>query len=193
MVDQEIDAMAKVSSALAAVDDPQARIRVLRWANEKFGFASPSGTLAAKAKGISDQNSETDKEISGVAVLNEKGEVRFTIRDLKAKSAREATMRLVYVSIQATQALTGKRSVSRKGVIVPLLKHWRIYDGNARRFLATDRGLLKNGNELELDGQAQKDAAQYIAEIQNSTLIGSWKPGNNPRKRAAPKVAPEKK
>jgi hypothetical protein len=58
-----------------------------------------------------------------------------------------------------------------------------VYDGNARQFLAQDKGLLKNGDELELDGHAQKDAERYIEEIQDSDQVGSWKPGNSPRKR----------
>jgi hypothetical protein len=186
MADQEIDAIAKVSAALDAVDDPQARLRVLRWANEKFGYKPmphpPTVEKTTKQRG-------DGTEIPGIAVLSENGEVRFTIRDLKAKSAREATTRLVYVGVHATEMLTGKKGVSRKSVIVPLLKHWRVYDGNARQLLAMDRGLLKNGDEIELDGHAQKDAERFVQEIQDSNQVGSWRPGSGGRKKTTSKAA----
>jgi hypothetical protein len=190
MPDQEIDAMAKVGAALAAVDDAQARVRVLRWANEKFGFTPSSGSQTMRTQ--SSVEVSVGKEMPGIAVITDSGDVRFTIRDPKAKSAREATTRLVYVGVHASQALTGKKGVSRKGVIVPLLKHWRVYDGNARQFLAMDKGLLKNGDELELDGHAQKDAEQYIQEIQDSNRVGSWRPGSSSRKKTAAKAAVDK-
>jgi hypothetical protein len=181
MADQEIEAMAKVGAALETVVDVQARARVLRWANEKFGFVPTTTPLSTKAvRGVA--TSGTGAELPGIGVMGEGGNVRFTIRDPKAKSARDATTRLAYVAIHATEMLTGKKGASRKSAVVPLLKHWRVYDGNARQFLARDKGILKNGDDLTLDGHAQKDAARYMEEMQDSNLSGSWKPGNSSRK-----------
>ncbi len=180
MNDPEIAALAAASAALAALDDPQARARVLRWINEKFGYETQGTPVSARGPtGISPSavTKGDIREIPGVARLSEAGEFRLTVRDLKASSANDAAVRLAHIAIRAYQQLTGQRAVSSKSVVVPVLKTWRVYDGNTRRVLAQQKGIVRRADELDLDIHAESDADRYIAETLDESVEGKWRPG----------------
>lgn len=114
-------------------------------------------------------------EMPGIARLSDTGELKITARDLKAKSGLDAAVRLAHIAIFAHEQLAGQPLSSRSG-LTPLLKEWRLYDGNARARLSRDRGILRNEDSLSLDAHARVDAERYIAEIQDSETHGVWKP-----------------
>ena len=86
-----------------------------------------------------------------------------------------AAMRLVHAVVFAHQQLLGT-GASRKDVVNPALKRYRLYDGNARVAIARHNGLLRNGDVVTLDVHATRDAERYVAEICDSTISGSWNP-----------------
>ena len=183
MNDPEISAMAAVSAALLQIEDLEARARVIRWVNERFGFvASERFKRAPVSASVPISEASGTKELAGIARLLDTGDFRLTVRDLKATSANDAAVRLVHVAIRAYQQLTGEKVVSSKSVVVPLLKAWRVYDGNTRATLAKQRGILRNGDELDLDVHAQSDADRFIREALDANVEGRWKPGARKKK-----------
>jgi len=190
MSDIEIKAITAVNEALGSIDDPEILKRVLRWANDKFGFV-PSGEIIltreiSRQRDMPSVLEGATGEIPGIAMLTEAGELRLTVRDLKAKSANDAALRLAHIAIRAYQQLTGQKTMSSKNVLVPLLKDWRVYDGNTRATLARHKGIIRNGDELGLDFHAQADAEKFIKEALDNSIEGTWKPGAKARKRNAP-------
>ena len=192
MSDIEIKAITAVNEALASIDDPEIRNRVLRWVNDKFGFV-PSGVKptreTTRQRGLPSMSEVVAGEIDGIAMLTETGEFRLTVRDLKAKSANDAALRLAHIAIRAYQKLTGQKTVSSKNFLVPLLKDWRVYDGNTRAALARHKGIIRNGDELGLDSHATTDAERFISDALDNAIDGTWKPSTKARKRSA---SPEK-
>ncbi|HVL88122.1 MAG TPA: hypothetical protein VM681_09000 [Candidatus Thermoplasmatota archaeon] len=126
------------------------------------------------------------KEIPGIAVVDGEGKLALTIRDPKASSASEAAKRIAYVTIRASQLLTGSETVSSKETVVPALREWRLLSGGIRQSLASDRGLHREGRDLLwLDKPAQSEADEFIKQILDPNVSGSWKPGrgrSSPRK-----------
>src|SRR5215831_7189208 len=96
--DQEIAAIATVSAALARLTDEEARARVISYVLARY---MPSAAIAETPVGIGGRGATTPiaaatlptgmqtvgatqrKEIPGIAQVNEAGELRLTIRDLK--------------------------------------------------------------------------------------------------------------
>jgi hypothetical protein len=185
--DKEILAMAQISAALQALDDPTARQRVLSYVLARFAEGEVISTSARIAHGGTlshrtdvaparlESPSSAAKEIPGIGRLTEDGQLRITIRDLKAKSGLDAATRLAHVSIYAWQQLTGEPMSSRR-TLTPILKEWRLYDGNTRHRLAVDRGILRDGDNLTLDAHARADAEHFMEEILNPEMQGSWRP-----------------
>ncbi len=124
MSDIEINAITAVNEALSAIEDPEIRKRVLRWANDKFGFVPSGEKLGREVSRNRDMLNKPEGgagEIPGIAKLSDTGEFRLTVRDLKAKSANDAAVRLAHIAIRAYQLLTGQKTMSSKNVLVPLL------------------------------------------------------------------------
>jgi PAS domain S-box-containing protein len=86
------------------------------------------------------------------------------VRDLKAKSGLDAAVRLAQVAIYAHERLTGRPLSSRKG-LTPLLKEWRLYDGNTRARLAREPGIVRSGDDLTLDPRGRRDAERLVEEL----------------------------
>jgi hypothetical protein len=84
-------------------------------------------------------------------------------------------VRLAYITIYACEKLTGE-SLSSPKILTPLLKAWRLYNGNTRARLAKDRGIIRSGDFLTLDAHAKLDAERFIEEIHNPDVQGSWRP-----------------
>lgn len=100
----------------------------------------------------------------------------FTARDLKAKSARDAAKRLIYVVVYSYKQIMGEDTVSRKEVLNPLLEKWRLNNANTRGYISNDRGILQNGDLLSLDFHAEKEAKMFITEILDENKEGKWSP-----------------
>lgn len=122
-------------------------------------------------------------DLSAVATLTPEGLYHLSIRDLKATNAKDAVKRLVYVIIRSYTKLMNSPSVSRKDIVNPELVKWRLADGNSRGYIASDRGIIKQGDQLCLDIHAQNEADEYIRDIEDSEKIGSWKPGTAKKQR----------
>lgn len=134
----------------------------------------------AKAKTIYPQSA-----LAGVAMKTNEGNFHFSVRDLKASSATDAAKRLTYVLIRSYTELMNEETASRKEIINPHMQSWRLNSGNTRNFLANDPGIVRNGDKYSLDIHAEKEADEFIAEIQDSSITGSWKPNS--------RVGPKKK
>lgn len=183
--DAEIAAIAAISSALSNLADSEARRRVLSYVFARYLpegnalsavpaslSAQPATSMAASPVAVIEL---TQRELPGVARLSDNGDLRITARDLKAKSGLDAGVRLAHVAIYAHERLTGQPLSSRKG-LTPLLKEWRLYDGNVRARLAKERGIIRSDDSLSLDAHARRDAERYVDEILNDELHGQWKP-----------------
>ena len=181
----ELDCMRVVEEALQALSDEAARSRVASWVAAKYAIVSPTkmhGRTEEKADSRRGEISVTPGEIPGIAKLSQSGELQLTVRDFKAKSTNDAAVRLIHIVIWATTKLTGETSVSSKGVIVPLLKKYRCYDGNTRTAIARDKGLVRDGDQLSLDFHAEQFAKKVAEEILDSATEGKWKPGSAKRR-----------
>ena len=108
-------------------------------------------------------------EIPGVALINDEGKLKITMRELSGKTINERARQLAYVAIRAYEQLSGETKVSSKSVITPLLKQWRLYTGNTRKLLARDKGILREGDSLSLDVPAKQEADRFIAQIHGET------------------------
>ena len=163
--------------------DDGARGRVLRYLFDRYPAertmttvrnASPSSTPAHQ------ENIET-LELRGIAVATADGGLRMTIRDLKARTAKDAARRLIYVTILANETLSGSRQVSSRKTVVPALREYRLYDGNTRTLMSTDKGIIRSGDLLALDAHARAEAETFLQEMQDPSIIGSWRPGAQSR------------
>lgn len=123
------------------------------------------------------KQSQVEGDLSAIATLTPEGQYHSSIRDIKAKNAKDAAKRLVYVLIRSYAKLMNTPSVSRKEIINPELIRWRLADGNSRAIIAKDRGIIKQGDLLSLDQHAQNEADQYIQDINDLGKTGTWKPG----------------
>jgi hypothetical protein len=181
----ELECMRVIDDSLRSVNEEAAQARIAAWVTAKYGDASatplPATSSAFSVAGATG-NEPRAKEIAGIAKLSQTGEVQLTVRDPKAKSANDAAIRLVHVAIWASGRLTGQPAASSKGLLVPLLKKYRCYDGNTRGVLAKDKGLVRDGDLLSLDFHAEQFAEKVVREITDPTVEGKWKPGSNKRK-----------
>lgn len=129
-----------------------------------------------------------------IASISSDGNFHVSVRDLKAKNALDAAKRLAYVAIKTYTQLSGEKSVSRRKIITPLLRAWRLDDGNTRSKMATDPGIRKDGDQYSLDIHAQKEADEFIIQIRDPDISGQWRPGEKTttRKKRASKQAVKK-
>lgn len=183
---EELECMRTVDEALRSIEDGDTRARVISWLSAKYlGGSAPTRSAGASVEAAYGTD-ERPNEIRGIAKLSQAGDVQLTVRDFKAKSANDAAVRLAHVVIWAAAKLTGESNVSSKNVIVPLLRKYRCYDGNTRSAIAGNKGLVREGDLLSLDFHAEQYAEKVIAEIQDATTEGKWKPGASKRRSAQP-------
>ena len=187
----ELDAMRTIGEAMSVLD-PGARARVIEWVAGRFGISRGTASrdtqaLASGPQAVSDD--EVVGEIPGIArMIGDRFEM--TVRDLKAKSTIDAAIRLAHVVIYAHEKLAGKKSVSSRKVLLPILKEWRAYDGNTRPALANHKGIHRNGDELSLDALSRQEAQDYIDQILDDSIRGTWNPKGRSTRKAAKKDAP---
>jgi hypothetical protein len=135
-------------------------------------------TLQNKAGATPTKVQPGKNEIPGIARLDDKGNFHLTVRDPKATAQADAVKRLTYVAIRSYLLLKKEESaVSRKKIVNPILTDWRVYDGNSRPWLANDKGILRDGDLYSLDRHATDEADQFLNEILDTKLTGSWRPG----------------
>lgn len=183
--DSEITAIAAISGALKKLSDADARRRVLSYVLARYLPDSTAVTpQAPRVSGLAPSAAapgpipvveHMQRELPGIARLTDAGELKITARDLKAKSALDAAVRLAHIAMYAHERLTGQPLSSRKG-LTPLLREWRLYDGNTRARLAKERGIIRSGDSLSLDAHARRDAERFADEILNDEVSGQWKP-----------------
>ncbi|MFY9317530.1 MAG: hypothetical protein WAO95_18480 [Burkholderiales bacterium] len=179
--DDEVMAITAITAALSKLSDPDARRNVLSYINARYLGKAPGATdslplfTTAVASAPVAVVETTQRELPGVARLTDTGELRITARDLKAKNALDAAVRLAHIAVYAHERLTQKPLSSRKG-LTPLLKEWRVYDGNTRARIAKERGIIRSGDSMSLDTHARRDAERYIDDILNEETTGIWRP-----------------
>lgn len=182
MPSKEIETMAAIEEALEGLEDDE-RQRILKWAIEKYKII-PIPTLPQDANSEENVNAESiddkktnGKEIPGIAILEEDKTITFTIRDLKAKNANDAGVRLALVAAYVNEKLTGNKILSRKKILKPLLGDWRIDNGNIRSAILAHRGIVPVSRyELKLDSHAKTEANKIIKEILDESTNGKWRP-----------------
>jgi hypothetical protein len=188
-IDAEIEAMKAIGDALEALPDTEARSRVIAWAASRFStnLSAPAMSPARNLPSYSvpAPHGQRGKEIPGIARIADNGNLELTIRDLKARSTIDASIRLAHIAIFANEQLTGSTSLSSRKVLVPILKSWRCYDGNTRPALAKQKGILRTGDNLSLDAIARKDAEKYITEVLDDAAVGNWNPNAKRSKRSS--------
>jgi hypothetical protein len=190
----ELAAMAKVSEALSALDDSEARRRVIAWATSAFGgqgFVPPRSAAATRTAPVPIGHSGGEKEIPGIARVTQDGELHLTVRDLKARSANDAAIRIAHLALLANERLNHSESLSSKNVLVPMLRRYRAYDGNTRSALAQHRGFARAGDQLSMDLHCKEEAEEFIRQILDPTVQGTWNPASKPTKKKRPSMQVE--
>jgi hypothetical protein len=182
-MDKEIEVMGKVSKALSEIKDEDAIQRVLNWIMDKYGAEprqpnSSSTTQRPQSLGVPSPSNPQTNGINDIGVITPSGDLKITIRDLKAKSAVDAATRLALVTIYTHQKLTGEEYTSSRKIVTPTLKNYRLYTGNSRRVLGNHKGIVRDGDNLTLDMHAESEAEAYLTEIRDSSISGSWSPTN---------------
>lgn len=177
-MNSEFESMQVIDKALSSLSEEE-RSRVLQWVGTKYGqvaqsIVRPIGTVVRGAE-LRPMSSGAG-EIPGIARIGSDGKIKLTVRDLKAKNTNDAAIRLVHVVVLAHELLTNEQSVSSKHVLVPVLREWRAYTGNTRATIATHKGIIREGDRISLDAHARQEAEEYIRQVQDDTIQGSWKP-----------------
>lgn len=178
--DAEIAAITQINNALKSITDADVLNRILHWANLRYGSKSlkPPASVAPLNDRTTSYIPHQSLPLEGIAQLDDNGAFHITVRDLKAKTQNDAAIRLSLITVYTYKKLTGE-DISSRQVLVPVLKHHRLYDGNTRVTLSRYKGLIRQGDSrdiLILDAYAQKEAEQYIKDVQDESLTGSWTP-----------------
>lgn len=139
---------------------------VIEESRSASGFAPELAAQQADGRSVPEATAGSGSEIPGVALIDEEGRLRITLRDLGGKTKTEKARRLVYIAIRAYGKLTGEEGVSSRQIVTPILKEWRLYDGNSRAMMASDKGIQRNGDVLRLDVPGKREADEFIAEAQ---------------------------
>lgn len=142
----------------------------------KDGSAADGGTRAG--------SSSTPVGTLGGVAEKDNGNVHIIATDLKAKNAMDAARRLVYVTLYARSVLLSEKKTARKA-LVEVLKGYNLYDGNTRRLIASDKGLIRDGRKtIWLSNPAAEVARGFVKEIQDPTTKGSWGISSRRRRRS---------
>jgi hypothetical protein len=189
---EELECMRTIDEAIRSIEDQEIRKRIVGWLSSKYlgvptAHRNAPQEIALSIPAVSNSG-DKPKEIPGIAKLSASGDVQLTVRDFKARSANEAAVRLAHVAIWAANKLTGEQTVSSRGLVLPLLRKYRCYDGNTRRALAAEKGLVRDGDTLSLDFHAEQSAERMVSEILDPATEGKWKP--NSVKRRATRLKP---
>lgn len=175
--DSELAAIAASGAIFSTLPDTDARRRVLSYVLSRYlpeeaapvhGQPASSPVPAPLPSAIRVEGAEP--EIPGIARLTDAGAFQMTLGELKARSRLEAAVRLATVAIHAHQQLTG-RPLSSRRFLTPLLKAWRLYDGNTRSRLAREPGIIRSGDDLTLDAQTRREAERFVSDLDSAVDV----------------------
>jgi hypothetical protein len=190
-LETESAAIVRMCEALGSLGDAKARERVLSYVASLFGASTETAKPAEMTKTKTREDASA-KEIPGIARATDTGELHLTVRDLKARSASDAAIRIAHLAIYANERLNGLQSLSSKNILVPILRRYRAYDGNTRGALAQHRGFIRQGDQLSMDFHCKEEAEKFIKEILDpEEPQGSWNSSARAtRKRRAAAASP---
>lgn len=205
MPSEEIKAIGAIEDALAKIKDEEAIQRILKWAADKYKVKIPVGTGGGNGGSKSGDDPPPDdkskktalvsgNEIHGIAVYNpDDGTIDFTFRDLKAKNATNAAVRLALLSTYIYEQFTGEECAPRQLILTPLLKDYRINRGSSRLAIINHKGIIADGRtSVKLDSTAKKEAIQIIKEILDKDFKGNWNPNKVGKKKLTKKKVKKK-
>lgn len=127
----------------------------------------PPANRAAKEQEASSVtlNKVDERELPGIAMFDEDGKFRITIREIPGKKKTERARHLVYIAIRAHELMRGDEGLSSRLAVTPILREWRLYDGNTRTMMSRDKGIRRSGDILKLDTPAKIEADKFIDEV----------------------------
>ena len=130
------------------------------------------------------KNTDDSSAFIGIAEKDEEnGELNMVATDLKARSAIDATERLIYVTLLAHKELMGEKKVERN-FLKKILNNYGLYNANTRNLISKDTALIKEGRKkIYLSMPATEKAKKFIEDIKNSELKGSWIQGKRGKKK----------
>ncbi len=171
MFDNDSLAMMIISQQLELLDDAGKR-RLTDWFQSKY-IHSPESTLHLFE---APPTVPSENVIDKVAYLDNQGDFKVIIRDLKADSVSEAAIRASYVLVSAYCYLMDKEEASSRNVVVPFLKKVGLYSGSMRAALKRESDIIREGDMLSLTNDGINKADKYIGEIQDNSTSGRWNP-----------------
>jgi hypothetical protein len=187
--DLELKAMSEIVSALEKLNEsPDAQKRVLAWLNNRFAFmgfgAGTSGVQGEASQNLGSHYKATGSstELDGVALKTSDDDFKITLRDLKAKNKIDAASRLTHIAVFAYQNLMKQPAMPSK-VLVGVLEEWRLYDGNTRGMIASHKGIIRTKEGYTLDVHAKREAENFISEVLDSGVTGTWSPSSKTNKK----------
>ena len=194
--DDELAAIAKSSAAIQELPDGEARRRVLTYVMDRY---FPESSLHQRRSALASQTRSatvsgtrvhefSDGDLQDIACITDEGDFEIVISEFWASSRSDAAVRLAKLAIYTHERLTGAAMSSRTS-LTPLLKAWRLYDGNTRARLAKERGIIRSGDTLSLDDLEKSRANRSVVEMRSR--VGISNRGQRFRRAGAePKKAP---
>lgn len=146
-----------------------------------------AGDSGAGGAGSAGRGSAGGGKLTSVAEKDEGGAVHMIASDLKAKNAKDAAHRLIYLTLLARRELLTETKTSRK-IVVDILRSYGLYDGNVRGMIIADKTLIKPDRKtLGLAVTAVPTAWTYVRQLQDDSVKGQWKPTGPHARRSSSK------
>ena len=152
--DLEADAIKAISKALRVLPDNSSRELVLEFVANRFSLQMP-------------------RRFSEATIL--KPVVIELAKTVAISAAADRKNGEIAGIAKVCESLL-ERGMSSRNELTPILKQWRVYDGNTRAKLGADKGILRDGDTLTLDAHARRLAEQFIDDVLNPEIEGKWKP-----------------
>lgn len=170
---KEIEAMKSVAEALENLEEGE-RLRVFEWAKAKFGISNKNLTKelsSSIAQSEEMTNQKIENEFSDVAEID--GSNFKIISDLKAKSMRDAAIRIAYLTCYLRRKMLGEEKTNVSEIISQIKDH-AAFDSNTSRHINL-RDLMKDSEGyIKLTRPAEKKAEEIINELRNASIKGTW-------------------
>lgn len=183
--------MAKAKHIEAHIETPNGTSITLKGSTNdiekvvKLFAPSAAGSVSERRQGKG--KSHSGSGVSGYAEVDEEGKLHIVVSDLKASSQKDATRRLIYVALLARRELLNEPKTDRS-TLNEILSSFNLYDGNARRLLASDKGLIRDTDKkIGLSGPAIKKAEEFALEIMDDSIKGKWSPISSERRKTKKK------
>lgn len=168
---KEIEAMKKIAEALEGLGEEE-RNRVFAWAYSKYKIGNvPS--MANATPGLA-PTSQDNGDFSDIAEISGE-ELKIICSDLKAKTNKDAALRVAYIVCYLRKKMMNEDRTSIKDILSQI-KYHGAKDTNTSANITKQRDLLKEDGFIRLTKPAEQKAKQYVDEIRNAELKGEWKP-----------------